>query len=69
MAEVLKVIEVMSQSPEGFEDAIAKGVAETSKTVRNIRSAYVKEMSTSVKDGKVDQYVVNLKVTFGVGDS
>lgn len=68
MAAVLKVIEVMSQSSKGFEDAIEKGVAETSKTVRNIRSAYVNEMSTSVKDGKVDQYIVNLKITFGVGE-
>lgn len=69
MAEVLKVIEVMSQSSQGFEDAIEKGVAETAKTVRNIRSAYVNEMTTSIKDGKVDQYVVNLKITFGVGAS
>ena len=69
MAEVLKVIEVMSRSKQGFEQAIEKAIAETSKTVRNIQSAYVKEMKTTIKDGKVDEYVVNLKVTFGVGES
>ncbi|PHI20785.1 dodecin [Lewinellaceae bacterium SD302] len=64
--KVLKVIEVLSESDKSFEDAIARGVKATSKSVRNIRSAYVNEMSTTVEDGKVDKYRVNMKLTFSV---
>lgn len=66
MAKVLKVIEILSESSKSFEDAIEKGVKSSSKSVRNIRSAYVNEMSTTVLDGKIDKYRVNLKITFGV---
>lgn len=66
MASVLKVIEVLSESGKSFEDAIEKGVKQTSKSVRNVRSAYVSEMSTTVKDGKVDKFRVNLKITFEI---
>lgn len=66
MAKVLKVIEVLSESSKSFEDAIQRGVKATSKSVRNIRSAYVNEMSTTVTDGKVDKFRVNMKITFGV---
>lgn len=66
MASVLKVIEVLSESGKSFEDAIEKGVKQTSKSVRNVRSAYVNEMSTTVKDGKVDKFRVNMKITFEI---
>lgn len=66
MAKVLKVIEVLSESGKSFEDAIERGVKETSKSLRNVRSAYVNEMSTTVKDGKVDKFRVNLKLTFEI---
>lgn len=66
MANVLKVIEVLSESSKSYEDAIARAVKSSSKTVRNIRSVYVNEQSATVKDGKVDKYRVNLKMTFEV---
>lgn len=66
MATVLKVIEVLSESSKSFEDAIEKGVKETSKSLRNVRSAYVNEMTTTVNNGKIDKYRVNLKITFAV---
>jgi dodecin len=61
---VLKVIEVLSSSPTSWEDATQKAVAKASKTVKNIRSVYVQEHSAAVKDGKVSEYRVNLKLTF-----
>ncbi|NJB87720.1 hypothetical protein GGR26_003504 [Lewinella marina] len=64
MAQVLKVIEVLSESAQSFEDAVNSAVAETAKSVRNIESAYVREQSVTVKDGKVDKYRVNVKITF-----
>jgi len=65
---VMKSIEVMSESEKSFEDAIQKAVSRTAKTVDNIRSANIKNQKVTVKDGKLDKYRVNVKVTFEVGD-
>ena len=61
---ILKVIEVLSNSKTSWEDATASAVAEASKTLNNISSVYVQDMSATVKGGKVDEYRVNLKITF-----
>ena len=66
MGKVLKVIEVLSESGKSYEDAIRTAVEESSKSLRNIRSAYVNEQSVTVKDGKVDKFRVNVKLTFEV---
>jgi flavin-binding protein dodecin len=63
---VLKVIEVLSNSEKSWEDATAKAVTHASKSVKNIKSVYVQDQSASVKDGKVTDYRVNLKLTFEV---
>ena len=65
---IMKTIEVLSESGKSFEDAIENAVARTSKTVKNIKSAYVNEMSTSIKGTKIDKYRVNVKITFEVGE-
>jgi len=64
---IMKTIEVLSESDESFEAAIQIAVKRTSKTVKNIRSAYVNEMSTSIKNNKISMYRVNVKITFEVG--
>lgn len=61
---VLKVIEVLSGSDKSWEDATKLAVEKASKSVKHIRSVYVKEQSAQVKDGKVTEFRVNLKVTF-----
>ncbi|WP_299532260.1 dodecin family protein [Ulvibacterium sp.] len=63
---VLKVIEVLANSDESWEDATKKAVAEASKSVKNIRSVYVNEQSATVDDGKIKEYRVNVKITFEV---
>ncbi|MET1257945.1 MAG: dodecin domain-containing protein [Flavobacteriaceae bacterium] len=63
---ILKVIEVLANSNESWEDATDKAVAQASKSVKNIRSVYLNEQSATVKDGKVDEYRVNVKITFEV---
>ena len=65
---VMKTIEVLSESEKSFEDAIETAVKRTGKTVKNIRSAYVNEMSTAIKGNKIDKFRVNVKITFEVGD-
>jgi flavin-binding protein dodecin len=61
---VLKVIEVLSSSNTSWEDATQKAVAKASKSVKHIRSVYVKDQSATVKDDKVTEFRVTLKLTF-----
>ncbi|HWC52594.1 MAG TPA: dodecin family protein [Chitinophagaceae bacterium] len=63
---IVKVIEVIASSEKSFEDAIKNGVAEVSKTVRNIDSVYVKDLKVHVKDGNILSYGVICKVSFRV---
>jgi len=61
---VARVVEISATSPKSFEDAIVQGVARAAETLRDVKSAWVKEQEAEVKDGKVVGYKVNLKVTF-----
>ncbi|GGW59637.1 hypothetical protein DFQ11_1011080 [Winogradskyella epiphytica] len=63
---VLKVIEVLANSEKSWEDATRKAVKEASKTVKNIKSVYIKDQSAIVKDNDVTEFRVNLKLTFEV---
>lgn len=65
---ILKVIEIMSSSPKSWEDATAKGVAKASKTVKNIKSAFVQSQSVTVEKGNILEYRVNIKLSFEVLD-
>jgi flavin-binding protein dodecin len=61
---VAKVIEISSESPKSFQDAIEKGIARATETVENIRGAWVKEQQVKVENGKIAEYRVDMKVTF-----
>ncbi|HYH55594.1 MAG TPA: dodecin family protein [Anseongella sp.] len=63
---VLKVVELMSDSTESWEDAVETGVARAGKTLKNVRSAYVKDHSVTVENGRITSYRVILKVSFEV---
>lgn len=63
---IMKVIEILSESTQSWEDATKKGVAKAAESVRNIRSAYVQDHSVTVDNGKVKTFRVNLKITFAV---
>jgi len=63
---VLKVIEVLASSEESWEDAVKNAVKTSSKTVKGIKSAYVKEQMAVVKENEVVEFRVNLKITFEV---
>ncbi|PYL08931.1 MAG: dodecin domain-containing protein [Verrucomicrobia bacterium] len=64
MAKIVKVIEVMSQSSSSWEEATQNVVSEAAKTLRNIRSVYVKEFTAEVENDRVTNYRVNAKITF-----
>lgn len=63
---VLKVVEILSNSEKSWEDATKKAVKHASKTVKNIKSVYVKEQNAIVKNNEVTEFRVNLKITFEV---
>ena len=65
---VAKVVEISSSSPKSFQEAIDEGIARASKTIKGIRGAWVNEQKVEVKDGKVVEYRVNMKVSFVVKD-
>lgn len=61
---VARVTEIISSSQKSFEDAIEKGIARTVKTLKNVEGAWVKEQKVIVKNGKISEYRVDLKVSF-----
>ena len=61
-----KVIELVGTSDRGFEDAINEAVRRSSKSIRNIRGVDVVGQKAIVRNGKVVEYRVNLKLSFGV---
>lgn len=61
---VAKVTEISSTSTTSFEDAIEQGIARAGKTLKNVRSAWIKEQTVRVTDGKASEYQVNMMVTF-----
>ncbi len=63
---IVKVIEVIASSPNGFDDAVKNAVAEVSKTVKNIDSVYVKDFKVHVEKGKIISYGAICKVAFRV---
>jgi len=61
---VARVTEISATSGKSFEDAITQGIARAGDTLRNVRSAWIKEQQVRVDGGKVVEYQVNLMVTF-----
>ncbi|MEQ8165131.1 MAG: dodecin family protein [Alphaproteobacteria bacterium] len=61
---MLKVIEVLAQSDKNWEDAAQKAVDQAGKSVRDIKSIYIKEMEASVENGKITRYRINGKISF-----
>jgi len=65
---VAKVSEISATSTSSFEDAIKSGLARAHKTIRNIKSLWIKEQHARVVDGKISEYQVNMLVTFTLDD-
>jgi flavin-binding protein dodecin len=61
---VAKVVELTASSPTSFEDAAKSGIEKAAETLRNIEGAWVSEQKVKVKDGKVTEFRVTLRITF-----
>jgi flavin-binding protein dodecin len=62
------VTEISSTSTKSFEDAIQQGLQRAAKTLRNIKSAWIKEQVVRVDGARVTEYQVNMNVTFILDD-
>ncbi len=65
---VVKIIELLAESPNSWEAATQAAVTEASKTIQHIKNVYVKDMKAFVEDGKIVSYRVNVKISFVVND-
>jgi flavin-binding protein dodecin len=65
---VARVTEITAESTKSFEDAINTGISRANKTLKNVRGAWVQEQKITITNGKIDNYRVNLKITFVLED-
>lgn len=65
---VAKVTEISATSTKGFEDAIKAGIARATKTLKNVKGAWVNGQKVEIENGKITKYRVDLKVTFVLED-
>jgi flavin-binding protein dodecin len=61
---IARITEISSTSTKSFEDAIQSGIHRATKTLRNVRSAWVKEQQIRVDNDTIVEYQVNLMITF-----
>ena len=61
---MLKVIEVLANSPKGWEDAAQNAVSSAAKTVHNIKSIYIENQEAVVDNGRITSYRINAKISF-----
>jgi hypothetical protein len=66
---IARVTEISSTSEKSFQNAIEEGIARASKTLRGIKSAWVKQQEVKVDGDKIVAYKVILKITFVLDDS
>lgn len=59
-----RISEISSTSTESFEDAIEDGIRRACETLRNVKSAWIKEQSVTVENDAITNYQVNMLVTF-----
>ena len=65
---VARVTEITASSTRSFEDALQEGVARAVKTLKNVEGAWVREQTVEIRDGRISEYRINMKVTFVLED-
>ena len=65
---IARVTEISATSTTSFEDAVKDGISRANRSLRNVKSAWIKEQRVSVEDGNISHYQVNLMVTFILDD-
>ena len=65
---VARVTEISATSTKSFEDAIQQGIARATKTLRHVKSAWIKEQRVDITGDSISEYQVNLVITFVLDD-
>jgi flavin-binding protein dodecin len=65
---VARVTEISSTSTKSFEDAIQSGIARATKTLRNVKTAWIKDQRVEITGDRISEYQVNLMITFVLDD-
>ncbi len=65
---VARITEVIASSPVSFDDAIRTGVERASRTLDNVKGAWVQDQKVLVENGTISEYRVTLKITFVLND-
>jgi dodecin len=65
---VAKVTEIIASSPKGFDHAVQLGVERATKTLENVKGAWIDSQKVVVENGKITEYRVTLRVTFLIND-
>ena len=66
---IVKVIEVIAESKEGWKEAAQEAVTHASKTIRNIKSIYIQDFQGTVEGNKITNYRLNAKISFVIDDN
>jgi flavin-binding protein dodecin len=61
---VARITEISSTSEKSFEDAVQQGIQRATATLRNVRSAWIKEQEVQIEGNRISAYKVTMKVTF-----
>lgn len=65
---VAKITEITAESAEGFDAALREGISRASKTLKNVKSVWVKDQEVMIKEDRPQSYRVTMKVTFVLND-
>ena len=66
---VAKFTEIKASSPVSFDDALKQGIARATKTLENVKSAWVQNQEVMLdENGEIAEYRVQMKVTFILKD-
>jgi len=66
---IARVVELTATSEQSFEDAMRQGIARATQTLRNVKSAWIKEQEVEISGGQIVKFKVNMLVTFVLDDS
>ena len=61
---VVKIIELIGSSPDGWNEAVQNAVTEAAKTIKNIKGVHVKRCTAKVEANKIVEYNANVKIAF-----
>lgn len=65
---IAKISEISATSNESFDDAIRQGIMRANKTLRNVKSVWIKEQHVRVENEEISRYQVNMAITFIIDD-